>query len=92
MAVREVLFSIVFTKHTVLSSDFLLNSEKQLKDIGILSTLLHMRKDFPTKAFSNLIMLIELQKCNYRKIKNTFTGHYIGYNVKCKNLGPSVDS
>ena len=54
-----VFYRVYQTYCFVFGLSTILRKKKQLKDIEILSIFYnHMRQDFPTKAFSNLIMLI----------------------------------
>ena len=55
-----------------------LYSEKQLKDIKILLTSIHLKKVFSNKV---VLYLIELPLCKSEKCKMKFTGHVLRYST-----------
>ena len=55
-----------------------LYSEKQMKDIKIISTKLHLRKTYPNRE---LLYLMELPICKSATCKVKFTGHWLRYST-----------
>ena len=67
----------------------LYSEKKQLKDIKIISTILHLRRKYPNRE---LLYLIELPICKSTTCKVKFTGHWLRYSTKPNVSTPFTES